>query len=486
MRRNLKNHPRIGRSRLGAAPSRGFGRVVVLQGPSAYVVAMVLAVVAGLLTVGLPIQISIFMLCLIVAFILQSRGRIVLFATFFIPFSGLIRRVVAGPSGYTESDPLVLLPLALVALSVVLSLGHAPGSSYRKWPVALAAVAGFSILGTVALRLSFSVPAIFFAACLAVPLLLAAALASGRMPSIWSSIERSVPLLAVAAGVYGVIQFFILPSWDRSWMITSDLKSIGAPFPLQVRVFGASESPGPYAMYIGLAVVLLLAMAVAGSKLAPVWLAIAACLSVPLILSGVRTALLAIAICAVALVLLRGRGWTRILPAVLLVGIYTVLNSVLSRFAGQSSILTADRYTNFDSETDGSLTARLDLVRYLRNPFQYLVGTPSAPAIDNLYIDVLVRYGLLPAIAIVLLVIWVVIMSIRNLATSRNEVASACAIFIAVASMSGNVFNTQFGILVGIVFGTVMLTPVTGGRHRDALSVGASPTLGALIPLRQR
>ena len=53
---------------------------------------------------------------------------------------------------------------------------------------------------------------------------------------------------AGAMGIYGIYQYFVLPEWDRLWMIGSEMTSIGFPYPGKLRVFSTLNSPGPFAM----------------------------------------------------------------------------------------------------------------------------------------------------------------------------------------------------------------------------------------------
>ena len=52
---------------------------------------------------------------------------------------------------------------------------------------------------------------------------------------------------AFVLGVYALIQFFLMPGWDRLWMIGSKMNSIGRPEPFEVRVFSMMNAPGPFA-----------------------------------------------------------------------------------------------------------------------------------------------------------------------------------------------------------------------------------------------
>jgi hypothetical protein len=270
-------------------------------------------------------------------------------------------------------------------------------------------------------------------------------------------ISKVIPPLAVIVCVYGIIQFYFLPKWDRAWMLTSALTSIGHPSPLLVRVFGASESPGPYALFLGLALTLCLCSATiaSGAVQKLKWLAMGVVIVVPLLLSGVRSALLGVLVCTVLLALIRGRGFTRILLFGFLLAACFLLITLITRFGGSSTILTADRYTQF-SDQDDSLVARLQLLKYLRNPLQYVVANPHAPTTDNLFIDVMIRYGLLPAIALLSLFLATAFLALRDLIWKQNETAALCALFVVTQSLTGNVFNSLFGIIIGVVFGTVM------------------------------
>jgi hypothetical protein len=49
-------------------------------------------------------------------------------------------------------------------------------------------------------------------------------------------------------GLYGVVQFFIMPGWDVLWMIGAQMSSQGEPVPQGVRVFSTMNSSGPFAL----------------------------------------------------------------------------------------------------------------------------------------------------------------------------------------------------------------------------------------------
>jgi hypothetical protein len=405
----------------------------------------------------LPVQITIVLLGVMAAFVLHDRSRVLLFAVLMVPSLSFVRRVTAGSAGYTDSDPLILLPIALVVAVVVLSWTKPRTDSSQRFVrgAAVAVIAGTAV--TLVLRGSFEVSSLFFAGLIVVPLMLAISLSTGRMPPVWDVVSSAIPALAVLAGTYGIIQFFFLPAWDRAWMITSRLTSIGAPLPMQVRVFGASESPGPYALFLGLAITLCLAKAVVEPRLLrrTAWVGVGAYILFPLLLSGVRSTLIGIVVSAVLLTLIRARGLTRLVFLAFLVGGYALLQAVVGRFGAGSSILTSDRYSGFSTQDD-SFVARIDLLRSVGNPLSYIVGDPSAGNADNLYVSVLIRYGFVAAVALLALVTVLVVSAIRRLAAGHSETVALSVIFIAVNSLFGPIFDALFGIVIGVVFGTLM------------------------------
>jgi hypothetical protein len=40
----------------------------------------------------------------------------------------------------------------------------------------------------------------------------------------------------LAMGIYGIVQFLVLPAWDAYWMRASPMSSIGGPQPFKVRI----------------------------------------------------------------------------------------------------------------------------------------------------------------------------------------------------------------------------------------------------------
>ncbi|AFZ00870.1 hypothetical protein [Calothrix sp. PCC 6303] len=52
----------------------------------------------------------------------------------------------------------------------------------------------------------------------------------------------------IVTGAYGIFQYIVAPEWDKFWLISTKLTSMGEPAPLQIRVWSTMASPGPFAV----------------------------------------------------------------------------------------------------------------------------------------------------------------------------------------------------------------------------------------------
>lgn len=73
-------------------------------------------------------------------------------------------------------------------------------------------------------------------------------------------IIRSVAIWgAMLMGGYGIIQFLILPPWDKAWLVGSAVTNLGNPTPGDFRTFSTLSTTGPLGQV--LAALLLIAVA---------------------------------------------------------------------------------------------------------------------------------------------------------------------------------------------------------------------------------
>lgn len=165
-------------------------------------------------------------------------------------------------------------------------------------------------------------------------------------------------------GGYGIFQFFAAPPWDTLWMEGSGMLSVGLPEPMQIRVFGLLDSPGPYAMVMMAGLVLLFDARGLLAKLAavPGYLGF--------LLSLVRGAWGGWVL-AFGYSLLRSRGASRrrlVLALALVLAILVPLATT-----GEIGNRTEDRFETFSNlEEDGSLQDR-----------QYMYQTATIEALLN-------------------------------------------------------------------------------------------------------
>lgn len=65
----------------------------------------------------------------------------------------------------------------------------------------------------------------------------------------------SLSNIAVFVSIYGWIQYFYLPEWDKFWMENVEMNSIGIAEPMSFRIFSTLNSPGPFALFLSIAIV---------------------------------------------------------------------------------------------------------------------------------------------------------------------------------------------------------------------------------------
>lgn len=423
--------------------------------------------------------------CLLSVTTLSAENSLLLLVVI-MPFGACLRRLLA-PSGYLAFDPLAALPLLLLLIVVVkAALHHWQGKAFRSLPTTYKVAILLLVIG---MALSFiftrntSLADLYSALYELGALALIPLVASGRLLIHWELLTRIIPVLGLPVGVYGLIQFFVLPVWDSRWMTASMLTSIGSPEPMQVRVFSTLESPGPAAAYLGLAIVLSIARATrsrGGRRL--FWITLGLLDLPAFILTGVRSTLLALFLAVVLVLFLQGRGVARAVPLLLGGALYGALSFTLTALAGTSQILSSSRYSDFDPSTDISFQARIQLFSYLRNLPGYLIGTPAAYPVDSLFFDQLVAYGVFGFASAICLAVFMLGSAARIIRTRLDPTLSSVLIYGLVFAFAVDIFAFSFGVIVSIALAhfTRISQPcvdrVTEASESDLKSCGlASP-----------
>lgn len=208
-----------------------------------------------------------------------------------------------------------------------------------------------------------------------------------RYPAYRAELTRFFIAAIFVLGVYGIAQYIYPAPWDRMWIEASGMTTIGKPRPMEVRVFGLLEAPGPYAM--ALMAGLLVAV---GSRSVAGLVAVFPGLG-GFLLSMVRSAWGGFVLgLGAALTRFRGGNRIRTIAVVLLVGAATV------PLLGDSDIGSApgDRIETLQNlENDNSLQARKGmyqkiLFQALSQPLGYGIGSAHW---DSGYVTILWQLG---------------------------------------------------------------------------------------------
>ncbi|GIG29370.1 O-antigen ligase family protein [Cellulomonas marina] len=397
---------------------------------------------------------------------IADEERVYLAAIALVPFIAGIRRISAGERGYVENDPLVLLPV-MVAAPVLISILRSRVAVRRGGALLLLACCG-SILVSAAVGLVQGQSAVLYGAILQlVPLVAGVGIACGLFVGLHLKVLRVAVATGVVVAVYGIMQRFYAPSWDLAWLRDRQevLVSIGPPIQGQFRVFSTMESPGPYALFLAIAVTLCAVRAAYSDGRRAIFVAVALILFVAMCLSSVRAAIFAVPIALiVALVASRRLGAP---GAVVLAGASVAIVSTLPVWldrGGSESSVSAARYSLSALGEDGSFQERTELLAQfasvLRSPFGSGPGTVTP--LDNGYLArglELGMFGLVIFLAIVLLAVR------EGLRAAPTDAAAGLALSVvvlgAVFELSGAAVSGSIGYFfwpsVGYLFSDLVV-----------------------------
>lgn len=421
-----------------------------------------------------------------------------------LPFMGLLRRVTAGPDAYVENDPLVILPL-LLCLSALLTRLPCALTGARRWIVAY--LLWLAVTAVLALPLGLVTVAygVVFAGLPAVVGLL---LASGAYRALPAFAFRSAAVLSIPVALYGITQSIEPASWDLAWLQTvqDQINSIGPAKPGQFRVFGSMEAPLPYALYLGLGAVVVLAALLVGGReetgvrLRSPWLPATVVLPLAMagiLLSSVRSVLFALPVVLLLVaVLRRGAGrWTGLLAAGSTIGL-VLLAPQLDALTPQG--VSGDRYSLQELEDDQSVTDRLAQLEVvgpaLTRPFgdgpasatvaTRLSGSnDNAANADNGYVTLLLEGGLVRLVLFVGIAALAVAAAVRQVRREDQPAADrqlalvvlAVLLYTLVLQASYNVVSGATGLFYWIAVGAALRGGVGEWRPSTVRRAIASP-----------
>jgi hypothetical protein len=240
------------RFQFGLQPALGWGAILALS----FVTTLLILVGGGkILNVVFPAG------AFLVGVILYFRYPLLYLSfTWWLFFlTPLIRRLADYRSGFTNPSPILLAPF-LVALVTLANLWPNFPRSQRigGLPFILPIVGVFYGLG-IGVILNSPVKVGIDLLEWLVPVLFGFYLFVNwrDYPSYRQTIERTFVWGILVMSIYGIIQYFVAPEWDRFWMISLDTSANGRPEPFNIRVWGTMDSPGPFSNVLRVGLLLL-------------------------------------------------------------------------------------------------------------------------------------------------------------------------------------------------------------------------------------
>ncbi|MFP4228437.1 MAG: hypothetical protein ACLFTE_06375 [Salinivenus sp.] len=279
---------------------------------------------------------------------------------------------------------------------------------------------------------------------------------------------------AFVLGTYALIQFFVMPEWDRLWMIGSKMNSIGQPEPFEVRVFSMLNAPGPLATTLIPGLLLLFESRTLMGKLT----------AIPgyvgFLLSLVRSAWGAWMLGMLYLVWrLSGRLRVRLLALTVVMAIAVLPVAMM----GEISQVTGERVETIGSiGDDGSLDARERMYRTatidaLVNPLGEGLGSDI---FDSGFVTILWQLGWVGGslyLGGLLWLLWSVVLSPRAVLPDQFTIILAAVVLGYFANLS---FGTVHVEIAGCVMWSFLGLIVASRRYHSA--VPTAETEGAPEP----
>jgi hypothetical protein len=328
---------------------------------------------------------------------------ITLWAWMLCPF---LRRVVDAQSSFQENSLFILAPFLLSGMSVLTVLRKPQMLAHPAFRPMVYLAAAIAIATPVSLIKLGPQPAMLGALDWLTPLLLGVYVAANYR--IFPAMVRFTHITAMVGiaviSIYGIVQFFSPPRWDRFWMLNvPQLNTIGKPEPFEIRVFSTMNAPVPFAVVL---VILCMLLALRPSPLKIVLYPLAA---LSLAVSLVRSAWLGLVAGLLAMLLIggsRSKGRSVLMVVVVLPTCFLLLQS------GPVGKVFSQRASSVGSGSDdGSANDRLNsagriIPVALSNPIGHGVGSTGTgaragdaqgadviQAIDNGLLDIFYSLG---------------------------------------------------------------------------------------------
>lgn len=488
----------------GELPIAGARAVATARSPGLYdpaalfsVLALACYVIIGLsgaggraLTITFPVG------CVVVAVFtyVRSPPTYLAFTWWTWLLTPLIRRLFDLRYGFHAASPLLLGPLLAtsVALATVLVRRRMLRStSYLPFLIATTALMYAFLVGAIQQSpYAASYDLLTWLAPLAFGLHIA--LEWRQFPRLRATISSCVLWGLVFVSVYAIWQFVDPQIWDRVWVVSAKMYSVGAPQPFVIRVFSTLNAPGPFSIMLVFALLL-------GLGAPQRWRALPLALGlVALILTKGRSAWGAFVLGALVLQLrqpLRSlpRQWVALFVVILLAAPVITQPRVMTVLTGRAATLR-------DVESDHSFRDRRNATRQFlstmsTNPTGTGLGSlggasklltanqGAVSALDSGPFEVYSAMGWIGGTLYMLALVAILLPIVRE-RRARYEPTTGAAVAAVVALLAASLFGNIFNSVSGFFLWSAVGMAIAGRTYASATETGARSTSTALLPPR--
>ncbi|TXI81312.1 MULTISPECIES: O-antigen ligase family protein [unclassified Cupriavidus] len=392
-------------------------------------------------------------------------------------------------SAYNPISPIQMAPMLVATLSALTVLTHyRVVATRRAFPSLLLTLALLYALVIGIIRNS-PASAVFSFAYAMLPIFIGFHILATwkHYPAYARALVSTFSWGMLVIGVYGVIQYVVMPPWDAMWMIRSGIGSVGEPFPMSFRVFSTLNSPGPLANVLMAGLLFLLA-----GRGKVVWIGAASGLVV-LLLTAVRSAWGGAVIGALyALACIDSRTRIRVIFGIVVVAALSIPMFAFDDFAKP----VVDRMQSMSSiQNDRSFQVRMQFyesfvaVATSDIAGQGMGSTGVGTKLDSATSQ-LGKYGVFDSglmeipfvmgwpgtVLYVTGLLWMVARAMRRGLMMKSNRLAAAAVGTSVGLLSMLVFSNTLGAFDGILFQIGVTLPVIGHRYASMLAVAERPS----------
>jgi hypothetical protein len=172
----------------------------------------------------------------------------------------LVRRLADYRGSFTDPSPILLAPYLVVAIALVSLWKHLPKIVRQGGLPFLLSFIGLAYAYLVGIIQSSPVQVTIALLEWLIPVLFGFHLFINwrDYPNYRQNIDRIFTWGVLVMGVYGIIQYLVAPDWDKVWLTNTEMISAGSPEPLAIRVWSTMHSPGVFAVFMVVGLLILL------------------------------------------------------------------------------------------------------------------------------------------------------------------------------------------------------------------------------------